>query len=78
MGLGDIHKGRPRREGAWGSSKPDIVREVMWIKYCRSSTNADKGGRGSKIPKKIADVLYVYSLRWAEQNERAAGGGDRA
>ena len=47
MTQGAIHKGRPHREG--GSPKADIVREVAWIYSYRSSQNADKGGRGSKI-----------------------------
>ena len=37
--------------GEGGSPKADIVREVAWIYSYRSSQNADKGGRGSKIPK---------------------------
>ena len=39
-----------RTKGGGGvSPKADIVREVAWIYSYRSSQNADKGGRGSKI-----------------------------
>ena len=59
VGLGTIHKGRPHREGEGGSPKADIVREVAWIYSYRSSQNADKGGRGSKIPK-ILRTSFMY------------------
>ena len=39
------------RTGRGGSPKADIVREVAWIYSHSSSQNAEKGGRGSKIPK---------------------------
>ena len=50
----DSHKGPfikdVRTKGGRGvSPKADIVREVAWIYFYRSSQNADKGGRGSKI-----------------------------
>ena len=45
--------------GEGGSSKADIVREVAWIYSYRSSQNADKGGRGSKIPK-ILQTSFMY------------------
>ena len=38
--------------------KADIVREVAWIYSYRSSQNADKGGRGSKILK----ILRTYLM----------------
>ena len=41
-------------EGGRGvGPKADIVREVAWIYYYRSSQNADKQGEGSKNPKML-------------------------
>lgn len=51
--FGAIHKGRPHREGE-GKPKADIVREVAWIYYCRSSPNANKGIR------KIVQTSFMY------------------
>ena len=51
----DVRTGR----GEGGSPKADIVREVAWIYSYRSSQNADKGGRGSKIPK-ILRMSFMY------------------
>ena len=51
----DVRTGR----GEGGSPKADIVREVAWIYSYRSNQNADKGGRGSKIPK-ILRTSFMY------------------
>ena len=49
-----------RTKGGGGvSPKADIVREVAWIYSYRCSKNADKGGRGSKIPK-ILRTSFMY------------------
>ena len=56
------------RRGGGGSPKADIVREVAWIySYIgvgiqsepESDQKADKGGRGSKIPK-ILRTSFMY------------------
>ena len=52
----------PPGGGEGGSPKADIVREVAWIYYYRSSQNADKGGEGVQNPENFADVLYVWPL----------------
>ena len=51
----DVHT-----EGGRGvGPKADIVREVAWIYSYKSSKNADKGGRGSKIPKSLR-TSFMY------------------
>ena len=39
--------------------RTDVVREVALIYYYRSGQNADKGGRGSKVPK-ILRTSFMY------------------
>ena len=61
--LGTIHKGRPQRGGRGVGLKADIVREVAWIYYYRSTQNLDEGGReGVQKAENFADVFYVWPL----------------
>ena len=41
----------------WGWLKPDIVREVAWIYFCRSVPFLDKGEGGLQNPEHFADVI---------------------
>ena len=51
-----------RTKGGRGvSPKADIVTEVVWIYYYRSTQIADKG-EGVQNHKNFADVLYEWSL----------------
>ena len=58
-GKGPFIKDVRTKGGRGVSPKADIVREVAWIYCYRSSQNADKGGRGSKIPK-ILRTSFMY------------------
>ena len=46
------------RRGRGVAPKADIVREVVWIKFCTSASNAGKGREGVKNPEHFVDVLY--------------------
>ena len=58
LSKGTIHKGCPHRGGRRVAPKADIVREVVWIKYYKSSQNADKGG-GVRKPKILRTSLVA-------------------
>ena len=57
--FGTFHKWRPQWEG--GTQKEHEVRDFIWIIYCRSVPNADKG-EGVQKSKNLVDVIYGWSL----------------
>ena len=74
--LWTIHKGRPHRGGEGVGPKADIVREVAWIYFYRSSQDADKGGEGGVGPNAdiVREVAWIYSCR-SSQNADKGGEG---